>query len=286
MEPEKRPIVTLLTDFGWRDPYISSMKGVILTISRDAQIVDISHSGPKFNIRFGAYLIAFSAPFFPPGTVHAVVVDPGVGSDRLPIAIETISGHFFVGPDNGIFSLVIEKCGGIKKVVEIKNKKYLLEERSDTFHGRDVFAPVAAHLASGVPIDEIGPALNEIIKLEIQAPVIKNKTIEGAILFTDSFGNAITNIPKELINKLRIRKGSYIEFELGAMTREVKFCKSYSEVKKHDFLMVMGSRGLLEISMNQGNAAESLNLDLQGRKIIIRKMKPKKTHKTKKKNRE
>lgn len=271
MKQAKNPVITVLTDFGWRDPYVSSMKGVILSICKNATIVDISHSIPKFNIMHGAYLLAFSVPYFPPGTIHVVVVDPGVGSERLPILVQTKNDQYLIGPDNGIFTLVVERCGGWKKIVKLENETFFLNEISTTFHGRDLFAPVAAHLANGTSIEEFGSEISEIRQINVQEPIVRRNEIEGLILFTDSFGNIITNISKSLFEELKISTGSQVELDLATNTRDIKFCQSYAEVEKNQFLLIIGSRGLAEISMNQGNAAQALNLDLQGRTIIIRK---------------
>ncbi|MEX2701627.1 MAG: S-adenosyl-l-methionine hydroxide adenosyltransferase family protein [Candidatus Baldrarchaeota archaeon] len=263
-----KKVITLLTDFGLRDPYVGAMKGVILSICPDVNIVDISHEIRKFDIRQGAYVLAASASFFPKGTIHVGVVDPGVGTARKAIIMET-KRSFYIGPDNGLLTLAALR-EGVKKVVQITNSKYMLPRVSRTFHGRDIFAPAAAYLANGVPIENFGPLLEEYEILSFSKPHVQKDQIEGEIIYIDGFGNIVTNIYSEILEKVGISEEDKIKVLLNDKLEKVlKICKAYNEVKKGEFLAIIGSGNFLEISINQGNAAKKLNVK-EGAKIKIK----------------
>jgi len=262
-----RKIITLLTDFGLKDSYVGAMKGVILSICPDANIIDISHEIRKFDIRQGAYVLASASSFFPERTIHVGVVDPGVGTTRKPIIIEA-KKNFYVGPDNGLLTLAALK-EGIKRVVHISNRKYMLPRISHTFHGRDIFAPVAAHLANGVPIEEFGPLLEKYETLSFSKPKIYKKRIEGEIIYIDGFGNIVTNIYREILEKISINEGRTIKITFNDKTEKIlKICKAYNEVKEGEFLAIIGSGDFLEISINLGNAAKKLNIK-EGTEVVV-----------------
>ena len=181
----KQRIITILTDFGLQDPYVASMKGVILSINPDVQLIDISHEIGKFNIQEAAFKLAASVPYFTPSTIHLVVVDPGVGSDRKPLIVLT-RHYFFIGPDNGVLSLAAEQ-DGIKRIIEIQNKNFIRKPVSNTFHGRDLFAPVAAYVAKRVALKKFGPNIRKMVKLKIPEVVISHNEIKGKILYIDGF---------------------------------------------------------------------------------------------------
>jgi S-adenosylmethionine hydrolase len=253
--PSDSPIITLLSDFGSSDQYVASMKGVILSICGRALLVDITHEVPKFNIGEAAYLLAATTLYFPSGTIHLCVVDPGVGTSRKALLVKT-KRSFLVGPDNGVLMLAADK-EGIEKVIEIKNRKYMLETVSSTFQGRDIFAAAAAHLANGVGIDEFGPQT-----VEYQMPVFSKASIsggklQGEIIHIDDFGNIITNIMSSDLAKLNIAPGAKTRISISRRTIETMFCNTYGEVKEGEYLMLIGSSGFLEISIRQGDAATS-----------------------------
>jgi S-adenosylmethionine hydrolase len=185
-------IITLTTDFGLKDPYAAEMKAAILSLCPNAAIVDITHQIEKFNTRIGVYVLASAAPYFPEGTIHVAVVDPGVGTRRRPILIQTQRG-FFVGPDNGLLISAAEHQG-IKRIHEITNPRLMLPKVSSTFHGRDVFAPAAAHLANGVHPTEFGREIREIARPEFTKVTRRKDMLIGEVLHVDNFGNIITNI--------------------------------------------------------------------------------------------
>ena len=258
------PIITLLTDFGLKDYYVSSMKAVILSICPSATVVDISHEVSSFDVLEAAFVLCASYRYFPHSTIHVVVVDPGVGSERKALVFKT-KNYYFIGPDNGVLTLAAD-LDGIVEVREIANREFMLHEISRTFHGRDIFAPTAAYLACGVPMEEFGPIVSKYEKLSFQIPQKVSGEYQGFILHIDKFGNIITNIPSSLIPdavkevKLLLSNGKVYNIPL------VNF---YVEVPKGSILAIRGSSGFLEISINQGNAASTLKVN-RGEKIILK----------------
>ena len=249
-------IITLITDFGLSDPYVAMMKGVILSINPAARLVDISHQIRFGSVIQGASLIGETFPFFPRGTVHMVVIDPTVGSKRRPIGLEA-AGHLFVGPDNGIFWPVIEDHKEIK-TIHLTESRYFLPHITHTFHGRDIFAPAAAHLSKGVDPAQMGDVINDPVKLEIPAPLQKEEVLTGQVMRIDHFGNLITNIRGKDLGMF-VRRGRPV-ISVGNLTVE-GLRKTYSSVAKGAALALIGSSGFLEISVNQGRACDSVGLD-------------------------
>jgi len=276
------PLVTLTTDFGTADGYVGTMKGVILSIAPDAQLVDISHEIAPQNVRQAAYVLYTAYPFFPPHTVHLVVVDPGVGSARRPIALRTPAGYF-VGPDNGVFSYVMA-CEPVEALVELRDPRYRLPQVSHTFHGRDVFAPAAAHLAAGVPITALGPPVLDPVTFPPPCLEITPEGITGEVLHADRFGNVITSIGRlvwsedELSFEPAFRKaggGGWARFKAGEAAivvagREIAGVHhTYAEVAPGDVLALVGSEGHLEIAVREGSAARRLGLR-SGDRVVLR----------------
>ncbi len=255
-------IITLLTDFG--DVYPASMKGVILSIYPAANIVDISHSAPGHNVRAGAFMLMSCARYFPSGTVHIAVVDPGVGTKRRAIAIKSVSKdqgtHYFVGPDNGILIPAARSFGEFE-VYEITNKRLFNEKVSSTFHGRDIFAPVGTHISRGIEISNVGKRIYDHTDLDFGKIMKKEHSIEGIVIFIDEFGNIITNIPSEAVD---FKSGDSMQIE----NKKVQFQRSYGFCKEGEPLILIGSHGYLEIAVNRGNAANFFNKK-QGDEIFI-----------------
>lgn len=264
-------IITLTTDFGLRDSYVAEMKAVILSICPDAYIVDISHEVKKFDIKMGAFLLLRAANFFPTGTIHLAVVDPGVGTERRPIIIET-KKYFYVGPDNGLLIPSAER-DGIRHIYVIRNPKYMLREVSRTFHGRDIFSPAAAHLAAGVPPWEFGPEIFDPVIPSFAKPVISNGSIEGEIIYVDDFGNLITNIGYDDLKSVGIIEGEYLTVRIRRKKMALRLCRAYGEVQANTPLAIIGSCNLLEISVNQGNASTFFGANV-GEKILVHKKSP------------
>jgi S-adenosylmethionine hydrolase len=259
-----RKIATLTTDFGLKDPYVAEMKAAILSICPNAVIVDITHEIAKFNIRMGAYMLASAAPYFPKGSVHVAVVDPGVGTKRRPILIKTTQA-FFVGPDNGLLVLAAEKQG-IKRIHELTNPQFMLPKVSNTFHGRDIFAPVAAHLLNKVKPEEFGPEIREAVKPEFAKTTRINDVLVGEVFHVDGFGNIITNINEKEVAQSRL--DAAVNMELPASKMKLNLLRAYGEIKPRQPLALIGSHGFLEIVLNQGNAAKKFKTK-PGDKITI-----------------
>lgn len=253
------PVITLTTDFGDPPLYPAAMKAVIFGLNPEARIVDITHSVPRAGIREGAFALYFLAPYFPPQTVHVAVVDPGVGTSRRPLAIKAGSSgkeHFFVGPDNGLLIPAARRIGaGLMEVYEITNRALMLTGISNTFHGRDVFAPVGARLSKGFPIEKVGPKISDFTDLDFGNFGIDGKVIFGEVLFIDSFGNVITNIPGELVLEL-----CAFGAELEVNGRLLPFVQTYGLARPGEPLALIGSHGFLEFAVNRGDAALELGL--------------------------
>jgi S-adenosylmethionine hydrolase len=264
----RQKVITLLSDFGLRDPYVAEMKAVILSLCPKARIVDITHQVDKFNIRMGAFALASAASYFPEGTVHVAVVDPGVGSERRPIIVET-KRDCFVGPDNGVLMLAALKQN-LKHVYVIEERGYMLPKVSRTFHGRDVFAPVAAYLALGVEASRFGKETDKYVMPRFAKPQLKKGAVFGEVLHVDDFGNIITNIPTSIMDKLCVREGGSLRVKAGRKTVSLRFCSAYGEVAKGKPLAIAGSHDFLEISMNQGNAARSFRVKNGSSLVVMR----------------
>ena len=250
------PVITLLTDFGTHDAYVAIMKGVILKINPQATIVDITHWIDPQDLCQAAYTIADSYRYFPAETVHIVVVDPGVGSRRAIVALR-LEGQTILAPDNGVLSPFLEK-EPIEKIVKVENTDYFLKPVSRTFHGRDVFAPVGAHLSLGLPLDRLGAQIQSdtLVRLDFVQPRLeKDGRVSGTVIDIDRFGNLITNIDWPFVKRRYPAAGKdSLRFAIG---RHNLNCLSptYDSVKPGNPLVLVGSRGFFEISVNQGNAA-------------------------------
>jgi S-adenosylmethionine hydrolase len=245
-------ILTLTTDFGLSDHYVGTMKGVILSICPKAQIVDISHGIAPFEITEGAYTIAQAYRVFPKKTVHVVVVDPGVGTARRPILVEA-AGQYFIGPDNGVLAMVYGNQA--HKVRLIANEKYFRQPVSRTFHGRDIFAPVAAHLAAGVPPAQFGKRIEDYLKPVFDKPQRAGKrTWNGQVLKIDRFGNIITNF---LATDFPNLEAQNVAFSVGPQEVTV-IAHNYAETSPGELFAIVGSSGYYEISISQASAAKRI----------------------------
>jgi len=260
-------IVTLLSDFGLRDPYVAEMKAVILSICPGVTIVDISHEIRKFDVRMGAFILAQATPYFPDKTVHLAVVDPGVGTRRRPMVVET-NRSLYIGPDNGLLMLSAH-TQEVNRIHEIANPKYMLKSISTTFHGRDVFSPAAAHLAKGVPPSDFGPEIRDPMTPSFAKPVSQNGETRGEVIYVDDFGNIITNITMKDITQIGVRKGETILLKLKEKDAALRLCTAYGEVPPSTPLAVIGGSGFLEVSVNQGDASRCFNVEL-GDAVILR----------------
>lgn len=263
------PIITLLTDFGTKDPYVAEMKAVIVSIYPEAQIIDITHQIEKFNIRMGAFTLASAAPYFPEKTIHVAVVDPGVGTKRRPIVVET-RRCFYVGPDNGILMLAAQK-GGIKRVCQISNPLFMLSKVSKTFHGRDIFAPAAAYLAKGKSLLEFGPEIHDYVVPKFAKPEMRGNKLLGEVMHIDDFGNIVSNISVEDLRKIGAKEGGFLSVKFRGKDLHLRFCSTYGDVSVGQPLALLGSHEFLEFSVNQGNAAEKLRVKVSDSVHLLRR---------------
>lgn len=257
-------VITLLTDFGVQDGYVGTMKGVIHTINPRASVVDLSHEVSPHDILEAAYILYSAYRYFPAGTVHLIVVDPGVGSPRRIVGMMA-DDYIFIAPDNGVLTFIIQRAD-VKEIFEITNEKYFLKPISDTFHGRDIFAPVAAHLSKGVALAKLGGRIGGIKKLKIVKPRVTKEGFCGEVIHIDRFGNLITNIDRKLLEEFKVQISKF-KVKVGT---EVIFgiSKSYADVETGKFLAIFGSSGFLEISVSQGNASKVLGVE-RGQKVEV-----------------
>lgn len=251
--------IALLTDFGTRDHYVGAMKGVILGINGKAVIVDITHDTEPQDIGSAAFILMSCYRDFPPATVFCCVVDPGVGSDRRALIVDA-NEQLFVGPDNGLFSFLFD---GSSHITSVENDRFFRKPVSSTFHGRDIFAPVAAHLSLGVPPHEFGPGITDPVTLSNSEPhVIDENTIIGAVIHIDRFGNIVTNVTAEMA-------GRAFELEMaGLPVNDLR--ERYAGTPAGQPFAIVGSSGLIEISINGGSAAEMLQVQ-QGASVTVRR---------------
>lgn len=255
-------VITLTTDFGLADAYVAIMKGVILGIAPHARIVDYSHAITPGNIVEAAYLLGGGYEYFPSGTIHVVVVDPGVGSDRRAIAVQT-DQMTLIGPDNGVLAAIVEdqerRRGLAPRVIELSEPRWWLPNVSATFHGRDVFAPVAAHLVAGTPFEALGGSIRSIVPAPVIAPrQIAGGGLVGQIIHIDRFGNCITNITDQMLNRYDL--GQTVVVELIDQQISGLF-RTYADGPRGIPMSLIGSSGHLEIAVRNGNAAQYLGVD-------------------------
>lgn len=248
-------LITLTTDFGLRDPYVAAMKGVIRAICPHAMIDDLSHAIPPQDIRATALFLSAAIPYFPPGTIHVIVVDPGVGSERLPLVIRC-HDQFLVCPDNGVTTLLLQSDPGCETRI-IENPDLVRPSIHPTFHGRDVFAPCAAHLAAGRPFDALGPVLAHPVRLELPAPRRDaDGTLHGEIIHLDRFGNGITNIPAAWLSNLQNARVHCAEHVFNGVHQ------AYAQAAPGQAIALVSSTGTVEIAVREDNAAAMLGLSV------------------------
>lgn len=259
-----RGIITLLTDFGTTDPYVSAMKGVALSLNPEVQLVDITQEITPHDVAEAGYVLTMVHRYYPPGTVHVVVVDPGVGSERRILAAE-IEGRVLMAPDNGLLTMALATSPP-ERLVSVMNRGYFRHPVSMTFHGRDIFAPVAAHLTLGVDLGEMGPQVEDYQRLEAASATVSPAAIDGQVIHVDRFGNLVTNITRQDIAQFHGDRTTALRVHVAA--EEISgVSRTYAEVGLGELLAVIGSTGLLEISTNRGSAADVLGV---GRRTHVR----------------
>ncbi len=250
----RRAPIAILTDFGYRDHYVGAMKGVIATIAPQARVLDITHGIPAQSVTAGAIALRECWRYFPAGTLFLAVVDPGVGTPRLPIAVETLAGARFVAPDNGLVSLAVEQAG-LKRAVELRAARYRLSKVSSTFHGRDIFAPAAAHLWRGEPLDAMGPRLKKIERLSIAEPLVRGRRLVGTVIYVDGFGNLVTNIGRAALARFESSfPGARLSVRIGRGA-PLRIVNAYGDAPRGAPLATFGSFELLEIAVRDSSAA-------------------------------
>ena len=264
MRTDYPPVIVLMTDFGLSDTFVGQMKGVILSLAPSAQIIDLTHAITPQNVVQGAFLLAKSVCFFPERSIFVSVVDPGVGTARKAIAVETDS-HIFVAPDNGLLTGIFQ-TQTVKRCVSITEEKYMLSVRSSTFHGRDVFSPIAAHIASGVPLNALGNEVDQTDCVKIIMPECNTgdggDSWNGSIIYTDHFGNLVTSVDAALLDKRKQWAASVRDCE------QIPVVDTYGDARDQQLLAYAGSSGMIEIAVRNGNASRTLRL-LDGDSVML-----------------
>jgi S-adenosylmethionine hydrolase len=252
--------ITFLSDFGLQDDFVGTCHGVIKRIAPDTEIIDVTHGIPAQQVLQGALVLANTLAYFPVG-VHLAVVDPGVGSSRRALALRDEEGRLYVGPDNGLLLPAAERAG-IAAAHELANPAYALESISRTFHGRDLFAPAAAHLSLGVPIEELGPplALDVLVRLDLPNPEVGHARVVATVLYVDNFGNVALNLTREHVNDLGIMPGTQVELELGGERFFAVAARTFADARAGDIMLYEDSYGKMSVAISGGSAAEMLHV--------------------------
>jgi hypothetical protein len=247
--------VTLTTDFGEGSSYVAALKGVLLSINPAARLVDLSHRVPPQDLRHAAFFLADCLPYFPPASIHVVVVDPGVGTDRALLHVEA-GGHQLLAPDNGCWTLAADRLGGVTRARRLSEPRFWRQPVSATFHGRDILAPVAARLSLGLAADELGPLVSDWVRLPLPVPTLTDERLSGEVVFVDPFGNLLTNIPASALASFT---GAPLRVHVGPHS-VTRFVRTYGDAEPGAVVALASSSGRLEVAVAQGNAARALGL--------------------------
>ena len=271
----KRPTIVFMTDFGTANDAVAICKAVIIGIALDVRIMDITHQVTPFQIEDGARFLADVTPYYPAGTVFLVVVDPGVGTSRKAVIVKSRKEQFFVLPDNGLVTPVLDR-DGLATAREITNQAWMIEAPiSSTFHGRDIFSPAAAHLTSGWDFNLVGPEVSQLVRLTPKVSITTEKGIEGDIIgLDDPYGSLITDIPGDEFKKLGYNLGDKIRAEINKKLVTLPYVKTFMDVPVGDSLLYIDSRGRVGIANNQGNYSKKFDVTLPGTIFIPRKGAP------------
>ncbi len=256
------PTVVFMTDFGIVDDSVALCKGVMYGITPNLRIVDLTHQVNPFSIRDGARFLFGTTPYFPAGTVFVVVIDPGVGSSRKAVVVKSKRGQFFVLPDNGLMTMVADR-DGIESIREVTNPDWMVGAKiSSTFHGRDIFSPVGAHIARGDNWTQVGPAVKEMVRLDLKAARLDDKGLTGEVIALDGpFGNLITNISADDFLKLGYERGDKLKVTIAGRKVEMPYVNTFSDVPLKQPLLFIDSRGRASFALNQSNFAAAYNID-------------------------
>ncbi|MCL4473757.1 MAG: SAM-dependent chlorinase/fluorinase [Actinobacteria bacterium] len=268
----EQKFITFLSDFGLADDFVGTCHGVIKRITPEADIIDITHGVPRHDVMQGAVILCNALPYLPKSVVLAVV-DPGVGGHRKPLALRAADGTLMVGPDNGLLSLAARELGGVETAVELTCSIYSLPEVCKTFEGRDLFAPAAAHLAGGVPLEKLGAAVpaGGLETFHLPKPVFGERTVSATVIYTDRFGNVQLNLSLEELKQTGAAVGDTLEVRCGDEKWKVPFVQSFADVDPENLLVYEDSYRKISFSVNQGNAARVFQIT-PGNQIILRTM--------------
>jgi S-adenosyl-L-methionine hydrolase (adenosine-forming) len=262
-------IVTFLSDFGLQDDFVGTCHGVIATIAPDARVLDITHGVRPGHVLQGALVLANTLPYMPAG-VHLAVVDPGVGSSRRALALRDREGRLYVGPDNGLLLPAAERFGGVAAVHELANAEYSLQPVSRTFHGRDLFAPAAAHLAAGVALEALGPPVDPdaLVGLELPEPEVGNNRIRAVAMVVDRFGNVALNLRREHLDDVQLAAGTRVELTSRGERFYALFARTFGDAPRGSLILYEDSYGSLALAVSRGSAAELLRVE-EGSEIVL-----------------
>jgi S-adenosyl-L-methionine hydrolase (adenosine-forming) len=262
-------IITFLTDFGLQDDFVGTCHGVIATIAPEARVIDITHGIRPGHVLQGALVLRNTLPYMPPG-VHLAVVDPGVGSGRRALALRDREGRLHVGPDNGLLLASAERFGGVAEVHELANAAYSLQPVSRTFHGRDLFSPAAAHLASGVPLKELGPPIDpdELVRVELPRPEVGQNRIRTVALGIDRFGNVALNLSREHLDQTELAPGTRVELTSRGERFYAVSARTFADAPRGSLILYEDSYGSLALAVSRGNAARLLRVE-EGSEILL-----------------
>ena len=264
-------LVTFLSDFGLEDDFVGTCHGVMKVIAPDVEILDITHGIQRHGVLQGAIVLANTLPYLPKG-VHLGVVDPGVGSDRRGIALRSGDGRLFVGPDNGLLVPAAEKLGGIEAAHEITNEKYVLDHVSATFHGRDVFSPVAAHLVDGAALEDLGPKLepDALVRLEVPKPDVSHRRIRASVLYVDRFGNMQLNLTRKDLEELDVVPGTQVELEIASERYYAVAARVFADARDGEIILYEDAYENIAIAISGGSAADTFYSAQPGIDVRIR----------------
>lgn len=261
--------ITFLTDFGLQDDFVGTCHGVIATIAPDARVIDVTHGVRPGHVLQGALALANTLPYMPIG-VHLAVVDPGVGSSRRPLALRDREGRLHVGPDNGLLLPAAERFGGVAEVHELANAEYSLQPVSRTFHGRDLFAPAAAHLAAGVALDALGPPLDpdELVRLDLPEPEVGQNRIRAVAIVVDRFGNVALNVRREHLAHAELAAGTRVELNCRGERFYAVSARTFADAPRGSLILYEDSYGSFALAVSRGSAAELLRVE-EGAEIVL-----------------
>jgi hypothetical protein len=262
-------VITFLTDFGLQDDFVGTCHGVLATIAPEARVIDLTHGIRPGHVLQGALVLANTLPYMPPG-IHLAVVDPGVGSGRRPLALRDGEGRLYVGPDNGLLVPAAERFGGVAEAHELANAEYSLQPVSRTFHGRDLFAPAAAHLAGGVALEKLGPPVDpdQLVRVELPAAEVGQNRIRVVVLAVDRFGNAALNLRREQLEHVAFVAGTRVELTTRGERFYAVSARTFDDAPRGSLILYEDSYGSLALAVSRGSAAELLRLE-EGSEIVL-----------------